>query len=147
MTNELLRLLLLALQLGFLALLFVILYRFARALRADLRQAEATAAATRTGMGRLVVLESAGEEPSVGRVLQIGPITTLGRDLNSTIYLDDEFASGTHAALTFRGRAWYVEDRRSTNGTWVNGHRIQRPVALSYGDELVVGRVRFRLER
>ncbi|MEX1278790.1 MAG: FHA domain-containing protein, partial [Chloroflexota bacterium] len=88
-----------------------------------------------------------GEEPSVGRVLQIGPITTLGRDPNSTIYLDDEFASGTHAALTFRGRAWYVEDRRSTNGTWVNGHRIQRPVALSYGDELVVGRIRFRLER
>ncbi len=147
MTNELLRLLLLALQLGFLALLFVILYRFGRALRADLRQAEATAAATRTGMGRLVVLESPGEEPSVGRVLQIGPITTLGRDLNSTIYLDDEFASGTHAPLTFRGRAWYVEDRSSTNGTWVNGHRIQRPVALSYGDELVVGRVRFRLER
>ena len=147
MTNELLRLFLLALQLGFLALLFVILYRFARALRADLRQAEATAAAARSGIGRLVVLESAGEEPSVGRVLQIGPITTLGRDLNSTIYLDDEFASGTHAALTFRGRAWYVEDRGSTNGTWVNGHRIQRPVALSYGDELVVGRVRFRLER
>ena len=147
MTNELLRLLLLALQLGFLGLLFVILYRFARALRADLRQAEAAAAAARSGMGRLVVLESPGEEPAVGRVLQIGPITTLGRDLNSTIYLDDEFASGTHAALTFRGRAWYVEDRGSTNGTFVNGHRIQRPVALSFGDEVVVGRVRFRLER
>jgi pSer/pThr/pTyr-binding forkhead associated (FHA) protein len=49
--------------------------------------------------------------------------------------------------MTFRGRAWYVEDRGSTNGTWVNGHRITRPVALSYGDELAVGRVRFRLER
>ena len=147
MTNDILRLILLALQLGFLALLFVILYRFAKTLRADLRQAEATQAATRTGIGRLVVLESPGGEPAVDRVLQIGPITTIGRDLNSTIYLDDEFASGDHAALTFRGRAWYVEDRGSTNGTWVNGHRIARPVALSYGDELTVGRVRFRLER
>lgn len=147
MTNDILRLLLLALQLGFLALLFVILYRFARALRADLRQAEAAAAATRTGIGQLVVLDSPGTEPAVGRTLQIGPITTLGRDVNSTIYLDDEFASATHAALTFRGRAWYAEDQGSTNGTWVNGHRIQRPVALSFGDELTVGRVRFRLER
>lgn len=147
MTNDILRLILLALQLGFLALLFVVLYRFARALRADIRLAEAAQAASRTGIGRLVVLESPGGEPAVDRVLQIGPITTLGRDLNSTIFVDDEFASGTHAALTFRGRAWYVEDRGSTNGTWVNGHRIQRPVALSYGDELSVGRVRFRLER
>jgi pSer/pThr/pTyr-binding forkhead associated (FHA) protein len=146
-TNDILRLILLALQLGFLTLLFIILYRFARALRADLRQAEAAQAASRTGIGRLVVLESPGGEPPVDRVLQIGPITTLGRDLNSTIFVDDEFASGTHAALTFRGRAWYVEDRGSTNGTWVNGHRIQRPVALSFGDELSVGRVRFRLER
>ena len=147
MTNDILRLILLALQLGFLALLFVVLYRFARALRADLRQAEAAQAASRTGIGRLVVLESPGGEPAVDRVLHIGPITTLGRDVNSTIYVDDEFASGTHAALTFRGRAFYVEDRGSTNGTWVNGHRIQRPVALSFGDELTVGRVRFRLER
>ena len=72
---------------------------------------KATQAASRTGIGRLVVLESPGGEPAEGRVLQIGPITTVGRDLNSTIYLDDEFASGTHAALTFRGRAWYVEDQ------------------------------------
>ncbi len=147
MTNDILRLILLALQLGFLALLVFIVLRFARSLRADLRQAEASEAATRTGIGQLVVLESPGGEPAVDRVLHIGPITTLGRDVNSTIYLDDEFASGTHAALTFRGRAWYVEDRGSTNGTWVNGHRIQRPVALTFGDELTVGRVRFRLER
>jgi pSer/pThr/pTyr-binding forkhead associated (FHA) protein len=146
-TNDILRLILLALQLGFLALLVLIVLRFARSLRADLRQAEASEAATRTGIGRLVVLESPGGEPAVDRVLHIGPITTLGRDVNSTIYLDDEFASGTHAALTFRGRAWYAEDRGSTNGTWVNGHRIQRPVALTFGDELTVGRVRFRLER
>jgi pSer/pThr/pTyr-binding forkhead associated (FHA) protein len=146
-SNDILRLLLLALQLGFLALLFVVLYRFARALRADLRQAAAAAEASRSGIGRLMVVESPAGEPAVGRALQIGPITTIGRDLNSTIYVDDEFASATHAALTFRGRAWYVEDRDSTNGTWVNGHRIVRPVALSYGDEVSVGRVRFRLER
>ena len=34
------------------------------------------------------------------------------------------FASSDHAMLTFRGRAWYVEDRESTNGTFVNGSRV-----------------------
>ncbi|TMB56924.1 MAG: FHA domain-containing protein [Chloroflexi bacterium] len=48
---------------------------------------------------------------------------------------------------TFRGRSWYVEDQGSTNGTYVNGHRIDRAVALSFGDELSIGRVRMRLER
>jgi len=55
--------------------------------------------------------------------------------------------SATHAMLTFRGRSWFVEDQGSTNGTYVNGHRIDRPVALSFGDEVTVGRVRMRLDR
>ena len=147
MTNEILRLLLLVLQLGFLALLLVIVARFARTLRHDLRDAQEAQAASRSGIGRLVVMESPGSEPAVGRALAIGPVASLGRDVNSTLYLDDEFVSATHAILTFRGSSWFVEDQASTNGTFVNGHRIERPVALSFGDELGIGRVRLRLER
>ena len=35
----------------------------------------------------------------------------------------------THAALTYRGRAWYVEDLGSTNGTFVNGSQVDGAVA------------------
>jgi pSer/pThr/pTyr-binding forkhead associated (FHA) protein len=69
------------------------------------------------------------------------------RNVNNTIYVEDDFVSTNHAMLTFRGRSWFVEDQGSTNGTYVNGHRIDRPVALSFGDELTIGRVRMRLER
>ncbi|MBA3436344.1 MAG: FHA domain-containing protein, partial [Chloroflexi bacterium] len=48
---------------------------------------------------------------------------------------------------TFRGRAWYLEDRGSTNGTYVNGQRVAGVVPLGYGDELQFGQVRLRLER
>ncbi|MGI8872362.1 MAG: FHA domain-containing protein [Candidatus Limnocylindria bacterium] len=147
MTGDALRILLLGAQLGFLLLLYLILFGFARSLVRDLRSAEHAQLASRTGIGRLAVLESPEDEPPQGRTISLGPINSIGRNVNNTIYVEDEFASANHAMLTFRGRSWFVEDQGSTNGTLVNGHRIDRPVALSYGDEISVGRVRMRLER
>jgi pSer/pThr/pTyr-binding forkhead associated (FHA) protein len=136
MTGEILRILLLVLQLSFLALLYLIL-----------RSAERAQLASQAGIGRLSVLESPDDEPPVGRTIALGPINSLGRNVNNTIYVEDDFVSANHAMLTFRGRSWFIEDQGSTNGTYVNGHRIDRPVALSFGDELTIGRVRMRLER
>jgi pSer/pThr/pTyr-binding forkhead associated (FHA) protein len=147
MTGEILRILLLILQLSFLALLYMILFGFARSLLRDLRSAEQAQMASQAGIGRLAVLESPEDEPPVGRAISLGPINSLGRNVNNTIYVEDDFVSANHAMLTFRGRSWFIEDQGSTNGTYVNGHRIDRAVALSFGDELTVGRVRMRLER
>ena len=83
----------------------------------------------------------------MGRPIALGPINSIGRNVNNTIFVEDDFVSANHAMLTFRGRSWFIEDQGSTNGTYVNGHRIDRPVALSFGDELMIGRVRMRLER
>ncbi len=147
MTGDILRLLLLALQLGFVALLYLVLLRFAGSLLKDLRNAEEVQVASRSGIGRLSVLESPEDEPQANSTIALGPINSIGRNVNNTIYVEDDFVSATHAMLTFRGRSWFVEDQGSTNGTYVNGHRIDRPVALSFGDELTVGRVRMRLDR
>ena len=147
MTGEVLRILLLALQLGVLALLYFILFGFARSLLRDLRSAEVTQMASQSGIGRLAVMESPDDEPEVGTTIALGPINSIGRNVNSTIFIDDDFVSGIHAMLTFRGRSWFIEDQGSTNGTYINGHLVDRAVALSFGDELTIGRVRMRLER
>jgi pSer/pThr/pTyr-binding forkhead associated (FHA) protein len=147
MTAEVLRILLLVLQLAFLGILYLMLLGFARSLMRDLRSAEAAQQQTQTGIGRLAVLESPEDEPPVGRPIALGPINSIGRNVNNTIFVEDDFVSASHAMLTFRGRSWFIEDQGSTNGTYVNGHRIDRPVALSSGDELTIGRVRMRLER
>ena len=102
---------------------------------------------SRSGIGRLSVLESPADEPPSGTTIALGPINSIGRNVNNTIFVEDDFVSANHAMLTFRGRSWFVEDQGSTNGTYVNGHRIDRPVALSFGDELTLGRVRMRLDR
>jgi pSer/pThr/pTyr-binding forkhead associated (FHA) protein len=129
------------------AVLYLMLLAFVRSLLRDLRTAERTQLASQAGIGRLSVLESPADEPPVGRPIALGPISSIGRNVNNTIFVEDDFASANHAMLTFRGRSWFIEDQGSTNGTYVNGHRIDRPVALSFGDEIVIGRVRMRLER
>ena len=147
MTGEILRVILLGLQLGFVALLYLVLMRFAGSLLRDLRSAEDAQISTRSGIGRLSVLESPADEPPAGSTIALGPINSIGRNVNNTIFVEDDFVSANHAMLTFRGRSWFVEDQGSTNGTYINGHRIDRPVALSFGDELTIGRVRMRLDR
>lgn len=147
MTGDILRVLLLLLQLGFVALLYLVLLRFAGSMLKDLRSAEEAQLASRAGIGRLEVLESPDDEPPMGSTIALGPINSIGRNVNNTIFVEDDFVSSNHAMLTFRGRSWFIEDQGSTNGTYVNGHRIDRPVALSFGDEVTIGRVRMRLDR
>lgn len=131
-------------RLLFLLLLYVFLYRVVRTLLRDLR---AAAREPTTTLGRLVVVEAPGAEPSAGHVFALYAITTLGRDVNNSIVVDDAFASAEHAVLTFRGSAWYVEDLGSTNGSYVNGHAVNGVATIGFGDELQIGQVRFRLER
>lgn len=131
-------------RLGFLLLLYLFLFRVVRTLLRDLR---AAAREPTTTMGRLVVLASPGAEPPAGHVFALDAITTLGRDVNNAIVVEDPFASAEHAVLTFRGSAWYVEDLGSTNGSFVNGQPVSGVATIAFGDELQVGQVRFRLER
>ncbi len=67
--------------------------------------------------------------------------------MNNSLVVDDDFVSADHAVLTFRGRVWFLEDRGSTNGTYLNGQLVHGVVPLGYGDEIGLGAVRLRLER
>ena len=132
------------LRLIFLAMLYAFLWMVVRALVRDLR---AAAREPTTELGRLVIVASPSGEPAAGATFALDAITSLGRDVNNSIVLEDEFVSTTHAALTYRGRAWYVEDLGSTNGTFVNGSQVDGLAPIAFGDEIQVGQVRLRLER
>ena len=94
------------------------------------------------------VMESANLELSVGKryslaVLQGGstgqifPITkprvTLGR-AGADINLDDSEASRQHAAVEILGDHAILRDLGSTNGTFVDSHRIQQQVLANQGE-------------
>ena len=132
------------LRIGFVVLIYLFLFMVARALWKDLRAGVSGAGQP---LGRLVVIAAQEGRPTPGTSFALDAVNSIGRDVNNSIVIDDSFVSAEHSMLTFRGRAWYVEDRGSTNGTWLNGQRVEGLLPLGYGDELQIGQVRLRLER
>jgi hypothetical protein len=131
-------------RLLFLGLLYLFLFRIAKALVGDLRAAAREPGAE---LGRLIVVASPAGEPEAGTSLALDAIATIGRDVNNAIVVEDQFVSAEHAILTFRGRAWYIEDLGSTNGTFVNGSPVSGVMPLAFGDVIQLGQVKLRLER
>jgi two-component system, cell cycle response regulator len=85
------------------------------------------------------------DEAHAGQVTTTdGPEIRLGRHPTSTIVLDDEGISRSHARIFQSANRYYVEDLKSSNGTYVNGVRIDR-VEVVDGAMIQLGpRVSFR---
>ena len=86
---------------------------------------------------RLVVSEG----PLVGNEVELGsaPIM-LGRAEESTVVLDDDYASGKHARLFPQGSRWFLEDLGSTNGTWLGDEQLTRASTVEPGDRIRIGK-------
>ena len=69
------------------------------------------------------------------------PVTTVGRDPNSDIVLDDVTVSPRHAEFRLENGEFQVVDVGSVNGTYVNREPVQS-AALVNGDELQIGKFR-----
>jgi two-component system NtrC family sensor kinase len=67
-----------------------------------------------------------------------GPVTTIGRDSSNVIQLHDTEVSRRHAELRSSGEATLLVDLGSSNGTFVNGRRVQQH-ALRSGDQVQLG--------
>ena len=72
------------------------------------------------------------------------PTFTVGRDEHNDVVLDSDLVSFTHARIEFRDRHYVVVDLRSTNGTAVNGRRIDAPTVLKDGDLVDFDEFRYR---
>jgi pSer/pThr/pTyr-binding forkhead associated (FHA) protein len=69
----------------------------------------------------------------------------IGRSPRCRLAIHADTVSRAHAELRRTDAGWEIRDLGSTNGTWVNGWRVQRAV-LPPGDDLLLGEVRVRLD-
>lgn len=83
-------------------------------------------------------------ERAFGRTYPLVGPTVLGRAPECTLRLDTPGLSRQHARLSPNEDGVLVEDLGSTNGSFVNGRRVQRAQARP-GDEVAFDRVRFQL--
>jgi ABC transport system ATP-binding/permease protein len=92
------------------------------------------------------ILESA-DEPPVTLRLAAGSVKTIGRTPAADFLVDAPLVSRVHCRLTADpSDQLVVEDLGSTNGTIVNGQRIERAV-LRADDRLLIGRREFVVSR
>src|SRR5215204_5582805 len=72
---------------------------------------------------------------------ELNESVTIGRDARNDITFSSASVSRDHAAVTLRDGRWYVEDRGSFNGTFLNGVRVQpgTPLPLRHADRIGIG--------
>lgn len=87
-------------------------------------------------------LEVQGAERTLVLALGEGPLH-IGRGRTSDLHLDESSVSRRHAILLPRPGGARILDESSSNGTFVNGRRVQQ-AELEDGDVIVVGRVVLR---
>jgi hypothetical protein len=84
-----------------------------------------------------------------GKRMVVGPAgVTLGRSRQCDVVLDDANISRQHAEIRPRGGAWVLTDLGSTNGSLINGRRLDHPEVIKPGDEIEIGTsaIKFELE-
>jgi hypothetical protein len=84
-----------------------------------------------------------------GKRLVVGPSgATMGRSRQCDVLVDDANVSRTHAEIRPRGGSWVLTDLGSTNGSRLNGRRLEGPEVLKPGDEIELGTsvIKFELE-
>jgi pSer/pThr/pTyr-binding forkhead associated (FHA) protein len=154
-----------ALQFGFLAVLYLFLLWVSRSALRDLRRppsargvSAAPAPPDATGLypasqapgadgalePRLVVERAPGHTP--GMEYDVGDGAILGRGDQAEIRLEDPFASSRHARLTLSGGIVVLEDLGSTNGTYLNEELVSGPQPLHRGDRVRIGDSEFTYE-
>ncbi len=77
----------------------------------------------------------------VDEVVVTHDIVTLGRGADNDLRLDDHTVSTHHMQFSYTGGRIFVEDLDSTNGTYVNGHRVKIQAVVD-GDNVVLGKHR-----
>ncbi len=151
---------LLVLKALFLVLLYLFIWRIVRSASRDVRlpqesfilrpgdaDAAGLAAPSSFHTGRLVVLKSPALDEGTTFELDSAALT-IGRGGQNDVPLEnDEFASARHARFEPRRDGVWLQDRGSTNGTFVNGTQLERPRRLAPGDVVRVGETDLRYER
>jgi pSer/pThr/pTyr-binding forkhead associated (FHA) protein len=72
---------------------------------------------------------------------------TMGRANDATLVLNDDYASTHHARIFPQDGQWLVEDLGSTNGTYLDRHKVIRPTPVPVGVPIRIGKTVLELRR
>lgn len=91
---------------------------------------------------RLAVLSG----PARGQSFVLGRQISIGRSDENDIVLDDPNVSRRHAVIQQKAGQYIIVDQGSSNGTFVDGMRITKPIRLQGGEQLSIGGVQLAVQ-
>ena len=89
------------------------------------------------------LLEVGAVDGRVREILLSGDEFLVGRGEDCDLCLRDPEVSRHHCLIRVRGRETAISDLGSSNGTFINGHRLLSQAKLNTGDEIVLGPFRY----
>lgn len=130
----------------FIIILYSIIYQALKIMNKDVKGGgRKRQTASRKSYGLEVVEVAEGANVKKGSVIPVKTTITLGRKEENSIVMTDPHVSGNHARLVIKNNILYVEDLNSTNGTFVNGKKIDGRVKLFGSDEVKIGTTTFKV--
>lgn len=130
----------------FVAFIYLFMLRILTVMLADLK-ARGVLAKAESDLGCLEVLNGSDMLPR-GRKIRIDSRgLSIGRGKHNDIVVPDHYCSLDHAEFKYNRGVTTLEDVGSTNGTWVNGERINSQVQLVAGDYIKIGSFTFIYSR
>ncbi|MGH2636546.1 MAG: FHA domain-containing protein FhaB/FipA [Actinomycetota bacterium] len=147
------------LKYSLLVLLYFFVFRAVRSVATDVagRRRERSAAPPRSSPAPPAKVSKGGKPPSQvvvhdpdapkPRTVRLSGSAQIGRADACAIRLSDTYVSQMHARLYGQDGGWYVEDLGSTNGTFLNDRKVDRPVEVHAGDVVKVGKTVLELRR
>lgn len=140
----------LILRIVFIFLLYFFVFQVIRVMSRELRVSAGLATQTdgwTAPHGALRVEDPGKSNLYLGQILQLDPVTVIGRDRRATIPVEHSFVSAEHTQIAWEDGRWVASDLQSTNGTYVNGQRITVSTALQPDDVIHIGDVSLRMLR
>lgn len=125
-----------------LGLIYIFLYKVVKVMYSDLKNGKAK----RSLSAGIEVMEvNNGCLVPIGAVYPLHPITNIGRTADNNIVLDSEYVSGYHARIYQKNNDYILKDMGSTNGTLLNGIKVERPIVIKNNDLVGIGGIVFKV--
>lgn len=125
-----------------LGLIYVFLYKVIKVMYNDIKGGRSK---EKLSAGIEVVETDKQCSVPIGAVYPLRTVTSFGRASDNDVVLDSEYISNRHARIYLKNNVYVLKDTGSTNGTFLNGTRIDKPEVIKNGDTIRIGGVVFKV--
>lgn len=127
------------------ALIYIIIFLALKIMYKDIKNGDKKRPAKKRSFGLEVIKTGQNSILKKGGIVLISGELTIGRKTGNLLILDDEYVSGSHARIFLKNTDYVIEDLGSTNGTMLNGERLEGRTVIKAGDEIGIGSALFKV--